>query len=352
MSGDRLPADFDLQSQAFPGDANPERSAREDAGLQKPSGANAPRLGRPTCSEEYRRLRLCLDSLSDQEILEGYRTLRDEKVPRAEGWYYPNVRILHGTAFEREKDRREQQIWNETHGESEVVRWYREAREKPCAWWIENHLIARHALTSCMSCGVCSSLCPAAEFYDYNPRAIMEIVQEKDEQTLVELLRSDTIWYCYQCASCKAKCPRQNSPFGMLSSLRQLSQLKGYHVHSIRGRQQVAARHLWGGNLWNRACSLYFRNPNPEAHRDFGPRHEKLYKSPEIAFRQVGASPDMPGSLSARKVHPETLQEVRRLWHAGGALFLWQMIDEAAARGAVEDGLTIDEYHDKAKTEG
>jgi len=43
---------------------------------------------------------------------------------------------------------------------------------------------------------------------------------------------------------------------------------------------------------------------------------------------------------------------VRRLWHAGGALFLWQMIDEAAARGAAEDGLTIDEYHDRVKAEG
>ncbi len=352
MSSNRLPADFDLQSQAFPGDEKPERSAREDAGLQNPPGTNAPWLEKPTCPEEYRRLRLCLDGLSDQETLEVYRTLRDEKVLHAEGWVYPNVRILHGTAFEREKDRREQRLWEETYGQSEVARWYREARDKSCVWWVENHLIARHSLTSCMSCGVCSSLCPAAQFFDYNPRIIMEIVQEKDEQALIELLRSDTIWYCYQCASCKVKCPRQNSPFGMLSSLRQLSQLKGYHVCSVRGRQQYAARHLWGGNLWNRACTLYFRDPNPEAHRDFGPRHENLHRDIDGAFRQVGACPDMPGSLSARKVHPETLHEVRRLWQAGGALFLWQVIDEAAERGAAEEGITIDEYHDRVRTEG
>ncbi|MBN1380891.1 MAG: 4Fe-4S dicluster domain-containing protein, partial [Deltaproteobacteria bacterium] len=58
-----------------------------------------------------------------------------------------------------------------------------------------------------MSCGACTALCPAAEFHDFSPREIMTTAQEKNEEAIVELLKSETIWYCYQCGSCKTKCP-------------------------------------------------------------------------------------------------------------------------------------------------
>jgi len=298
-------------------------------------------------------LRGYLDNLDDEEIINLYYQLREAKEIRNDRYFYPNMQILFGTPFEREKDRREQRIWAEKYeAENEVIQWYKDAREKSCVWWVENHIIARHCLNSCMSCGACSALCPAAEFFDYNPRIIMETVQEKDEQLLVDLLKSDTIWYCYQCGSCKAKCPRKNNPFGMITSLRQLSQIKGYHVHSIRGRQQYAARHFWGGNLWNRACTLYFRNVESETHKDFGPRFEAYDKARDDFFTRVGACPDSEGVLSGRKVHPETLDEVRKLWQMGGALYMWELIEEAAKNQAQEWGMTIDEYHDKVSREG
>ena len=301
----------------------------------------------------WQDLRQGLDAMSDEEMTDIYYTLRDAYQVSAEGRFYPNIQILHATPFEREKDRREQRrISEETDGLSEVVNWYREAREKSCVWWLENHIIARHALSSCMSCGACTALCPAAEFYEFNPRAIMSVVQEKDETEIVELLKSDTIWFCHQCGSCKTKCPRQNSPFGMISSLRQLSQLKGYHIHSIRGRQQYFARHFWGGNLWNRACTLYFRNPDPEKHKDFGPRFAAYFQRKEEYMRRIGAHPDMDGHLSGRKVQPETLEELRTLWTAGGALYLWSCIEEAAEQQAADMGMTIDEYFNHVMSEG
>ncbi|MGD9212753.1 MAG: 4Fe-4S dicluster domain-containing protein [Desulfobacteraceae bacterium] len=296
--------------------------------------------------------RAYLNEAGDEEIIETYYRLRDARQPWDDGWVYPNIALVAGTAFEREKDRREISQWNEHFGQSELVRWYAEAKTKPCTWWMENHIIARHSLTSCMSCGNCTSLCPAAEFFDYNPRIIMETVQQNDEEALVELLSSETLWYCFQCGSCKPKCPRKNNPFGIVSSLRQLSQLKGLHVHSVRGRQQYAGRHLWGGNLWNRACSLYFRNAIPATHKDFGPRYEEVFQNIEENFSKVGASPDMEGTLSGRKVRPETLHEVRRIWHFTGAVHLWDAIEQAGAQQAATFDLSIDAYHDKVKTEG
>lgn len=348
---------FDLKNQAFPGQETPGKNGSNELPLPdhiQDIKDSCPWFQRDfNLSEKDREvIRKYLDGLTDDEIIEIYYRMRDKKELWDGGYFYPNLQILFGTPFEREKDRREQKIWNEEYGESEVVKWYKEAKEKPCVWWLENHIIARHSLNSCMSCGACTALCPAAEFLDYNPRIIMETVQGKNEDAITQLLKSDTIWYCFQCGSCKTKCPRKNNPFGMISSLRQLSQIKGYHVYSIRGRQQYAARHLWGGNLWNRACTLYFRNIEVKTHRDFGPRHELCFNHKEEYFRKIGACPDMDGLLSGRKVHPETLHELRRLWQAGGALYLWEHIEDSAKKQADESGITIDEYHDKVKTEG
>ena len=64
----------------------------------------------------------------------------------------------------------------------------------------------KEGLKACMNCGVCTAVCPAAEFYRYNPKNIVNIVQRKDEDELEQLLKSDTIWYCGECMSCVADC--------------------------------------------------------------------------------------------------------------------------------------------------
>ena len=64
------------------------------------------------------------------------------------------------------------------------------------------------SLNSCMNCGVCTAICPSAEFYNYDPRRIADTVQRQDEESIEGLLKSDTIWYCGECMSCKTRCPR------------------------------------------------------------------------------------------------------------------------------------------------
>jgi heterodisulfide reductase subunit C1 len=291
--------------------------------------------------------------IADDIIINEYYKHRDACVDIDGKKCYPNIKELFATPFEREKDRRElKRILNDSEAKNEIQAWYEEAKNKSCLWWLENHVIAKHALHSCMSCGACTALCPAAELYEFTPRIIMETVAERNENSIIELLKSDDIWMCHQCGSCKTKCPRNNSPFGLISSLRQLAQIKGYHLHSIRGRQQYAGRHLWGGNLWNRGCSLYFRNPVPDKHRDLGERYKELYEHIDEHFIQVGADPDMEGSLSGRKINPATLDELRKLWIEGGAVFFWDIIEEHAKKQADDWDMSIEEYHDKVGSEG
>lgn len=67
----------------------------------------------------------------------------------------------------------------------------------------------KEGLKACINCGTCTAICPAAEFYQYDPRQIVDIVQSKDDAEIEKLLKSETIWYCGECMSCITRCPRK-----------------------------------------------------------------------------------------------------------------------------------------------
>ena len=343
---------------AGPEPAGPVAGGRPASGGQPPSGGDlkAPAPSRPDVPSPQDLAAMSHEQLvaySDETIADAYYRLRDEVEPRYGGRYYPNMKRLSGSALEREKDRREVSDLVHRADKTRWEAWYEQAPEQPCTWWVENHLVARRALTSCLNCGMCTSVCPAAEhFEEYDPRCIVDAALSGDEARLVELLKSDIIWYCVQCGSCNSRCPHANDIMGLVGSLRCLAQLKGYHVESVRGRQQYAGRHLWGANLWNRAVSLYFRNAAAADHPDFGPRYQTWQADAEQEFARVGGRPDMDGTFAGRKVAPETLAELRNCIRAGGALFLWQKIEEHAAVDAARGGLDIDDYYQKVRTEG
>ena len=291
-----------------------------------------------------------LGSIPDDGLVTAYETMRDQET--GAGHAYPNIKHLYGTSLEREKDRRETRESAESC-DAEMQEWYEKARNEPCVWWLENHLVAKHALKSCITCGVCTARCPAAQYYpEYNPRTIVDAALAKNEDRLVELLKSDILWYCGQCGSCKPKCSRENNLMGLISSLRFLAQLKGYHLCSVRGRQQYAMRHLCGGNLWNRACTLYFRNITAEGHPDFGPRYARYHAEAEGQMVRLGASPDRAGQFGGRKVSPETIAEFRSCLATGGTLVLWNQLEEWASEDARKKGLSMDEYHERVSREG
>ena len=52
----------------------------------------------------------------------------------------------------------------------------------------------KEGLKTCINCGTCTAICPAAEFYRYDPRKIVDTVQRKNDEEIEALLRSETIW--------------------------------------------------------------------------------------------------------------------------------------------------------------
>jgi heterodisulfide reductase subunit C len=300
------------------------------------------------------RSRAELRDVPDGDLIGAYERARDESVPAENGARrYPNIQKLFATAFEREKDVRETRAGLVGAKKPEMQVWYEEAAGKSCVWWLQNHIVARHALKSCVACGVCTSLCPAAGFFEaYNPRLIVDAALSKEEDRVVEVLRSEELWYCGQCGTCRPKCARENNVMGLIASLRLLAQLKGHHLASVRGRQQYAARHLWGGNFWNRGLSMYFRNAVPEAHRDFGPRYARHFAEVEEQMVRVGANPDRDGGFGGRKMDPATLAQLRECVRQGGTLVLWDRLEQWGAQQAKRWGLDLDAYLDKVGREG
>jgi heterodisulfide reductase subunit C len=291
-----------------------------------------------------------LKAMPDDDLTRAYERQRDQQEPHTGA--FPNIQSLCATPVEREKDRRETHVRAQTTT-AEMHRWYEKARTQPCTWWLKNQISAKHSVNTCISCGVCTSQCPSAEFYeDFTPREIVDAALSLDEDRLAALLSSDILWLCGQCGSCIPKCPRQNNPMRLISSLRLLAQLKGYHVSSVRGRQQYVLRHVLGANLWNRGFSLYFRNVTGANHPDFGPRYARYHADADRQMERIGACPDKPGAFGGRKLAAETIAQLRACLEWGGTLALWDEIEKAAEDDARQSGLTIEEYFAKAATEG
>ena len=126
----------------------------------------------------------------------------------------------------------------------------------------------REGMKACMNCGVCTAVCPSAEFYNYDPRQIVSTVQTQDDEAIEALLRSETIWYCGECMSCRPRCPRGNTPGYVVQALRTLSQKLGFFTESEKGRQQFALKRLIGENILNTGYCITPRLPTCTRSRD------------------------------------------------------------------------------------
>jgi heterodisulfide reductase subunit C len=123
---------------------------------------------------------------------------------------------------------------------------------------LKQDILYQHGMNACLNCGVCTAVCPAAEFNDYSPREVMNICQSEDYELIEELLKSDKIWYCGQCFSCKTRCPRGNSTASVVLALRRMSIRHGYFAESEKGRQQLFAKRVFGENILKRRYCLSF----------------------------------------------------------------------------------------------
>jgi heterodisulfide reductase subunit C1 len=182
-------------------------------------------------------------------------------------------------------------------------------------------------LTACINCGTCTAICPAAKFYDYDPRQLMDAVQCAKNEDIIELLKSDLIWYCGQCLSCKTRCPRSNVPGFVITALRRLSQDTGYFIYSAEGRKQLTVKRIVGDNIIKHGYCIYVDEIDLDGHPEQGPVWQWYRNNTESILKKLGANYKGDGNGTLRKISETDLAELNSILKETGALEKFENIE-------------------------
>ncbi len=195
------------------------------------------------------------------------------------------------------------------------------------------------SLKACINCGTCTAICPAAEFYTYDPRVVATTVQTQDDEKIRELLSSDVIWYCGECMSCKTRCPRGNAPGLLIMALRGLSQDLGYFTESEKGRQQLAVKRIIGDQILSSGYCVRPDIVDPALHPEQGPVWEWEHKNLGPVLDKLGANYNGDGAGALRKISDTDLDELKRIFEITGGKERYDNIEAFSKLKADEMGL-------------
>ena len=202
----------------------------------------------------------------------------------------------------------------------------------------------KEGLKTCINCGTCTAICPAAEFYKYDPRKILDTVQRRDEAEIEALLKSDTIWYCGECMSCVTRCPRKNGAGLVIMALRNLSAKLGYFTYSEKGRQLWPLTKLLTGNVLKTGYCVHPSTFDPDEHPESGPVSRWVSENKEEVYARVGANYQGQGPGALRKIPQEDLDELQAIFDVTGGTERIESVEQASRKKAAEMGMDFDEY--------
>ena len=208
----------------------------------------------------------------------------------------------------------------------------------------------REGLNACINCGTCAAICPAAEFYKYDPRQIANLVQSRDDAVIEDLLKSEAIWYCGECMSCVPRCPRKNAPGLIIMALRSLSQELGYFTESEKGRQQLVLKRAIGGNVLNYGYCIYPRTFDTAYHPESGTVSKWVEENLDEVHKRLGSNLDGDGPGILRKIPQSALDELKAIFDVTGATKRFEKIESCSKQKAAEMGLSDEAYFQQIAT--
>ena len=201
---------------------------------------------------------------------------------------------------------------------------------------LEKDVRFREGMKACMNCGVCTAICPAAEVSDYDPRMVMNIVQERDEAELEKLLKSDTIWRCGECLSCKTRCPRGNVPCYVIQALRGLSIETGFFIESEQGRKQLAVKRTVGDHILKYGYCVYIDEVDLEMYPEQGPVWDWLRENRVSMLERLNTSYNKNQAGTLRNTAKESLEDLKRIFDETGGTQRFEKIEKYSSEKAKE----------------
>jgi len=145
---------------------------------------------------------------------------------------------------------------------------------------------------SCLQCGICTSVCPAARFADYSPREISRRAHEGDPT----LLEDDSVWLCFYCYTCQSRCPRGNS----VAVINQV--IRGLQVESGYGIKHVAMFADWAIQFYEKGMGGTPAEFLPRMANAFGPRWREYLDRRDAMREELGLGSMYPSDEATREM--------------------------------------------------
>ena len=187
---------------------------------------------------------------------------------------------------------------------------------------ISSHMLYDHEIHGCLNCGICTATCPSAQYYDYSPREIVQLLWTENLEGIYDAMQ-EKIWACAQCYTCAARCPFENSPGGLVMIMREVA-IK-HEMESakevLRPFSRVLLKVISTGN------QLAPNMITKEAFPDWGPNVSRFDEPLEV-LRKAIPMPTMHTLDTAWVVNLKTSVELYSIWEATGVLNQLESMDE------------------------
>ncbi len=202
-------------------------------------------------------------------------------------------------------------------------------------------------LYGCYECGICVAACPSARFYDFSPRKIAQAAGREDVELIYEQMNDD-VWNCSQCFSCN-RCPRQNSPGGLITILREVAVNNGLKSakQALEGYSRIVYKIMGTGTQVSPDML------QPDAFPDWGPDVKQVSEELDL-WRRALPPETLHTTRTSWQVDEKTLIELYLIWYNTGVMDMIANVDEGlnlilsdVMEELLEDaGYDIDEFYE------
>lgn len=223
------------------------------------------------------------------------------------------------------------------------------AYEEKLRLWEEVKADARFPdyLYGCYECGICVAACPSARFYDFSPRKIAQAAAREDIELIFEQMNDD-VWNCSQCFSCN-RCPRQNSPGGLITILREVAVNNGLKSaqQALEGYSRIVYKIMGTGTQVSPDML------QPDAFPDWGPDVREVSLELDL-WRRALPPETLHTTKTGWHVDDKTLIELYLIWYNTGVMDMIANVDEGLnliladvmEEMLEEAGYDVDEFYD------
>jgi len=173
----------------------------------------------------------------------------------------------------------------------------------------------------CYECGICVAACPSARFYDFSPRKIAQAAGREDVELIFEQMNDD-VWNCSQCFSFN-RCPRQNSPGGLITVLREVAVKNGLKSakQALEGYGRVIYKIMGTGTQVSPDML------QPDAFPDWGPQVRDVSAELDV-WRRALPPETLHTTSTGWQVDDKTIIELYLIWHNTGVMDMIAEVDE------------------------